>query len=95
MRNHEGRKWLLKTSVWITALLMGFALFACTTTTETPTLRKPTDPPHGFFEKMVDEMTSRECNVGKFTCSYGLGPASEPCECTDPSVGSYVLVSRT
>jgi len=65
---------------------MGFALFACTTTTETPAFpRKQADPPHGFFEKMVDEMTSRECNVSKFTCSYGLGPAGEPCECTDPS----------
>jgi hypothetical protein len=42
------------------------------------------EPPQGFFDRMVDSITERECNVGRFTCPYGLGPAGEPCDCTDP-----------
>jgi hypothetical protein len=32
----------------------------------------------------ADELTERECNVVRFTCPYGFGPAGEPCDCTDP-----------
>jgi len=61
---------------------------ACTTTTTTSgrpmsALTRP-EPPKGFFERLADEITERECNVVRFTCPYGLGPAGEPCECVDP-----------
>jgi hypothetical protein len=42
------------------------------------------EPPQGFFDRMVDSITERECYVGRFTCPYGLGAAGEPCDCTDP-----------
>jgi hypothetical protein len=82
-------------------VLGGFASFslalffsACTTTTETTTMpRQQSDQPRGFFQKFIDEVTERECNVGKFTCPYGLGPAGEPCDCTDPS--GIVLKGQT
>jgi hypothetical protein len=47
----------------------------------------------GFFERLADEFTERECNVVRFTCPYGLGPAGEPCECTEPN--GVVLKGRT
>jgi len=82
-------------------VLRGFVSFslalffsACTTTTETTTMpRQQPDQPRGFFQKFMDEVTERECNVGKFTCPYGLGPAGEPCDCTDPS--GIVLKGQT
>jgi hypothetical protein len=51
------------------------------------------EPPRGFFERLADEFTERECNVVRFTCPYGLGPAGEPCECTEPN--GVVLKGRT
>jgi hypothetical protein len=50
-------------------------------------------PPRGFFERVADNLTERECNVVRFTCPYGWGPAGEPCECTDPR--GIVLLGRT
>jgi len=44
--------------------------------------KSPSRP--GFFERFADSFTERECNVGRFTCPYGLGAAGEPCECDDP-----------
>jgi hypothetical protein len=41
------------------------------------------EPEPGFFERLADRFTERECNVGRFTCPYGLGRAGEPCECVD------------
>jgi hypothetical protein len=70
---------------------------ACTTTTTIEGIpmgssgRK--EPPKGFFERLADEFTERECNVFRFTCPYGLGPADEPCECTEPN--GVVLKGRT
>lgn len=49
--------------------------------------------PRGFFDKLADELTERECNVVRFTCPYGFGPAGEPCDCTDPR--GVVLKGRT
>ena len=51
------------------------------------------EEPRGFFERLTDELSERECNVIRFTCPYGLGPAGEPCECTDPR--GVVLSGRT
>ena len=77
--------------------LVALWISACTTspTTNSPTTggRAPTEPPRGFFERLADEFTERECNVFRFTCPYGLGPAGEPCECTEPN--GVVLKGRT
>jgi hypothetical protein len=51
------------------------------------------DPQPGFFERLTDRFTERECNVGRFTCSYGRGPAGEPCECIDAR--GYVMRGQT
>ena len=51
------------------------------------------EPPRGFFERLGDNITERECNVSRFTCPYGFGPAGEPCECADPR--GYVIQGRT
>ena len=66
---------------WILTLF--WCLSGCATTTSVS--RKPGEQPQGFFEKMMNQVTERECNVGRFICPYGLGAAGEPCECTDPS----------
>ena len=72
--------------------IMLICLSACASNAPAgPTARSETK--RGFFEKLTDEMTERECNVIRFTCPYGLGPAGEPCECTDPS--GIVLNGRT
>jgi len=70
-----------------------FVLAGCTTTTSISDFRRQPDKPRGFFQKLADEMTERECNVGKFVCPFGFGPAGEPCDCTDPS--GLVLNGRT
>ena len=75
--------------VWLLTILV----FTGCATTDTGVSRRQPDQPRGFFQKLVDEMTERECNVSKFTCPYGLGPAGEPCDCTDPS--GVVLKGRT
>jgi len=65
---------------------------ACTTTTTETVRGQPVAPP-GFFDRLADAITERECNVMRFTCPYGFGPANEPCECTDPK--GVVLKGRT
>jgi hypothetical protein len=58
---------------------------ACVTETITTNeSRAPAPKPEGFFGRLMDAMTERECYVGRFTCPFGLGPAGEPCECVDP-----------
>ena len=37
----------------------------------------------GWWDRMADKITERECDVSRFTCPYGIGPAGEPCDCTD------------
>jgi hypothetical protein len=78
--------WFLIT---VNALVM-----SCATTTNTTTVsRRQVEEPRGFFGSLVDQMTERECNVGRFICPFGLGPAGESCTCTDPS--GIVLNGRT
>jgi hypothetical protein len=55
-----------------------------TTTTTTNEYRGQAEKPQGFFGRLADAITERECNVMRFTCPYGWGPAGEPCDCTDP-----------
>jgi hypothetical protein len=73
--------------------VLGICLAGCVTTTETAATRQTAAKPTGFFEKLADHVTERECLVHGFSCPYGLGPAGEPCECTDPS--GRVLQGRT
>jgi len=65
---------------------LGLGILGCTTeTSEAPArIGTKSQPPSGFFNRLVDQFTERECNVIRFTCPYGLGPAGEPCDCTDP-----------
>jgi len=72
----------LLTHGWIVVIL---AISSCVTeTTTTSQIRQPAPKPQGFFGRLADAMTERECNVVRFTCPYGFGPADEPCECVDP-----------
>jgi len=88
--------WLKAPSLWSVVSLVALSVWACTTSTTTgPAVGGGgrTEPPRSFFEKLADEFTERECNVFRFTCPYGLGPAGEPCECTEPN--GVVLQGRT
>jgi hypothetical protein len=68
------------------AIFTTICVSSCTTTSTTTTsyYGSPSEKPQGFFGRLADSMTERECNVVRFSCPYGLGPAGEPCECTDP-----------
>jgi len=63
---------------------ISWTLFACSSTTTTTVSSHQPKPPSGLFERLADQLTERECNVGRFTCPYGWGPVGEPCECIDP-----------
>jgi hypothetical protein len=75
-----------------TLVAVSWTLCACSSTTTTVSSREPKSPP-GFFERLADQLTERECNVGRFICPYGLGLAGEPCECIGP--GGVVFNGRT
>jgi hypothetical protein len=75
-------------------LLTAISAASCTTTTvpattttitTTGATRQSEPEKPGFFSRMMDQLTERECLVGGFSCPYGFGPADEPCDCTDPS----------
>jgi len=74
--------------IFIIALL----IISCTTSSTTTVSRRQPEE-RGFFGSLADQLTERECNVGKFICPYGLGPAGESCTCTDPS--GIVVNGRT
>ncbi|GEM_PF-1464567 len=74
-------------------ILLNILVMSCATTRTTTVSRRQVEEPRGFFGNLMDQMTERECNVGRFICPYGLGPAGEPCTCTDPS--GIVLNGRT
>ena len=73
-------------------VLLPLLQLACSTTTTTNSRGQP-EAPRGFFDRLADSLSERECNVGRFTCPYGLGAAGEPCDCTDPN--GIVLQGRT
>jgi hypothetical protein len=81
-----------KLTSWLYLALAAAWLSACTAENPVSSARGP-QVSRGFFERLSDQMTRRECNVVRFTCPYGLGPAGEPCECVDP--GGVVLQGRT
>jgi len=77
-------------------LMLSFAAACTNSSNATPPNANPYNQqkaPQGFFDRMVDSITERECFVGRFSCPYGLGPAGEPCDCTDPK--GVVLSGRT
>jgi hypothetical protein len=69
------------------------ALFICACGSTAGTTRGKTEAAPGFFDRLTDAITERECDVVRFTCPYGWGPAGEPCECIDPK--GVVLSGRT
>jgi len=73
--------------------LLFLSLCNCTSSTPANSGARRSEPTQGFFEKVADQFTERECNVYRFTCPYGLGPAGEPCDCTDPR--GIVIMGRT
>ena len=68
-------------------LIIAISAPGCVTTSEkvAPFQATSQDKPSGFFDRMMDNFSERVCNVGKFTCPYGLGSAGEPCECIGPN----------
>lgn len=77
-------------------LLLTLAVTAgCVTTSErvVPFQATQREKPSGFFDRLVDSLSARECDVGRFTCSYGLGAAGEPCDCVGPD--NVVFSGRT
>jgi hypothetical protein len=76
----------------ILAGVFSLLLSACVSSKTTNRRGEPQQP-QGFFDRLVDAITERECNVNRFTCPYGFGPAGEPCECTDPK--GVVLKGQT
>jgi hypothetical protein len=82
----------LKFPIWF-LIFVNVLIMSCTTTSTTTMPRQRAEEPRGFFAGLMDKVTERECNVGRFICPYGLGPAGESCTCTDPS--GIVLNGRT
>jgi len=74
-------------------IVVNVLLMSCAATSSTVPSRRQAGEPQGFFAGLKDQITERECNVGRFICPYGLGPAGEPCTCTDPS--GIMLNGRT
>src|SRR5687767_13974537 len=72
----------------VTALWMS----ACTSSAPV-SLKAGTASQQGFWGRLSDLMTERQCSVYRFSCPYGFGPAGEPCDCTDPR--GVVLQGRT
>jgi hypothetical protein len=68
-------------------IALGLWSFGCTTETREQPMPfgNKTQAPSGFFGRLADQFTERECNVVRFTCPYGFGPAGEPCDCTEPN----------
>ena len=78
---------------FLVIFILALLITSCTTTSSTTTVARRQPEERGFFGSLADQLTERECNVGKFICPYGLGPAGESCTCTDPS--GIVVNGRT
>ena len=66
-------------------LLICIANFGCNSSSNLNGIsRHQSKPTPGFLDQMMNQVTTRECNVGNFTCPFGLGAAGEPCDCADP-----------
>jgi hypothetical protein len=74
------------------AVMLPLFQLACASSTTTYSRGQP-EAPRGFFDRLADAISERECNVIRFTCPYGFGAADEPCDCTDPK--GVVLQGRT
>jgi hypothetical protein len=81
------RSWCMESNRLIFLLILFVSLTGCVTTSErvTPFQTTSHEKPSGFFDRLVDNFSERQCNVGRFTCSFGLGSAGEPCECVGPN----------
>jgi hypothetical protein len=79
--------------LWFLVVVVIFVFVSCATTTSTPVSRRQSEEPKGLLRSLADQMTDRDCNVGRFICPYGIGPAGEACTCTDAA--GVVLKGRT
>ncbi len=81
------RSWCLRSSRLFLLLIVAVSATGCVTTSEPVGRFQATshERPSGFFDRMLDNFSERQCNVGNFTCSYGVGSAGEPCECIGPN----------
>lgn len=79
-RGHQWRGLLL-------LLTIAVATAGCVTTSERvgPSQITSQNKPSGFFDRLLDNFSERQCNVREFTCPYGFGSAGEPCECVGPN----------
>ena len=85
---------LLRLRIVVLLLFLLFTIGLSNCASSTPTVAgRQGKPEPGFFERLTDQLTERECNVARFTCPYGFGAAGEPCDCTDPR--GVVLFGRT
>jgi hypothetical protein len=90
--DHQGSNFSLLAGMFL--VLASVSVISCTTTTTTSAPGKPQiDKSTGFFGRVMDQLTTRECLVAGFACPYGFGAAGEPCDCTDPS--GRILDGRT
>ena len=96
----EKARWPKTLKFYSSLFLLALSISGCTTTTTSSSTAFPAnmmsgqaEAPRGFFDRLTDQLTERECNVGRFTCPFGLGPAGEPCDCTGP--GGVVRQGRT
>jgi hypothetical protein len=76
----------MKAEIFFIIVVVSLGIFGCTTETSERSARVGNKPEtrSGFFNRLADQFSERECNVVRFTCPYGFGPAGETCDCTDP-----------
>lgn len=87
--------WCSQWSRLLLVIVMAASATGCVTTSERvgPSQSTSQEKPSGFFDRMLDNLSERECNVRRFTCPYGVGSAGEPCECVGPD--NVVYQGRT
>jgi len=81
------RSWCNHWSRLLLLLTIAVSAVGCVTTSERvgPSQSASQTKPSGFFDRLMDNFSERQCNVREFTCPYGFGSAGEPCECVGPN----------
>jgi len=89
------RYWCTLSRRFVWLFVLAAILSACTTTSEqVPAFHSGRqERPSGIVDRLIDSFSERECNVGRFTCPYGVGSAGEPCDCVGP--GNVVFKGYT
>jgi hypothetical protein len=89
------RYWCPRGGRLVLLFIIATSISGCTTTSEqVPAFHSGRqERPSGIVDRLIDSFSERECNVGRFTCPYGLGSAGEPCDCVGP--GNVVFKGYT